>query len=122
MAGGKIYVMGGFGAGATANEEYDPATNTWQKRAPIPRGLDHPTAVGLNGRIYLVGGLDGRWGPLDNAWAYDPEADSWTAKASLPTARGALAAVTLGGKIYAIGGRDAVQNLVLQRRIAKKGP
>ena len=26
---GKIYVFGGFGAGATANEEYDPSTNTW---------------------------------------------------------------------------------------------
>ena len=40
--GGKIYVMGGFGAGATALEEYDPANGIWQKRAPTPRGVDHP--------------------------------------------------------------------------------
>ena len=32
---GKIYVFGGFGAGATANEEYDIAADTWRMRAPI---------------------------------------------------------------------------------------
>lgn len=108
--GGKIYVMGGFGAGATAMEEYDPATNTWQKKAQIPRGVDHP-AAGRDGQVYLIGGLDGRWGPVDNVWAYDPKEDSWTAKARMPTARGALAAVVLDGKIYAMGGRNALQNL-----------
>jgi len=108
---GKFYVMGGFGRGATAMEEYDPATDTWRNLAPIPRGVDHPAAAGLNGFVYLIGGLDGRWGPVDNVWVYDPEADTWTAKAPLPTARGALAAAALDGKIYAIGGRDATQDL-----------
>ena len=108
---GKIYVMGGFGAGATANEEYDPAANTWRQRAPIPRGVDHAAAVGVNNKIYLIGGFDGRGGPVNNVWAYDPKADAWTAKAGLPTPRGALGAAAAGGKIYAIGGRDATQDL-----------
>lgn len=102
--GGKIYVMGGFGAGATAHEEYDPVTDTWRKRAPIPRGVDHPAAVGLNGHVFLIGGLDGRWGPVDNVLAYDPAEDRWTAKAPLPTARGALGAAVRGGHILAFGG------------------
>ena len=103
---GKIFVFGGFGSGATANEEYDPATDTWRQRAPIPLGVDHAAAVAVGGNIYLIGGFDGRWGPLNNVWAYDPETDAWTAKASLPTPRGALGAALVDGKIYAIGGRS----------------
>ena len=38
---GKIYVFGGFGRGAVANEAYDPATDTWSRLAPIPRSVDH---------------------------------------------------------------------------------
>lgn len=38
---GKIYVFGGFGAGATKNEVYDPEANTWRQRTPIPQGVDH---------------------------------------------------------------------------------
>ena len=101
---GKIYAFGGFGAGATANEEYDIATDTWQTRAPIPRGVDHPAAVTVGGKLYLIGGFDGRWGPVADVWAYDPETDAWTQMAGLSTARGALGAAVVEGKIYAIGG------------------
>ena len=102
---GKIYVLGGFGRGATANEEYDPVANRWRSRAPIPRGVDHAAAVALEGLIYLIGGFDGRFRAVDTVLAYDPSTDSWTAKAELPTPRGALGAVAVNGKIYAIGGR-----------------
>ena len=101
---GNIYVFGGFGAGATANEEYDIATGSWQSRAPIPRGVDHPAAVAIGGKLYLMGGFDGRWGPVADVWAYDPQEDTWTQKADLPTPRGALGAAVVEGKIYAIGG------------------
>ena len=105
---GKIYVLGGFGAGATANEEYELATNTWRRRAPVPRGVDHAAAVAMDGTVYLLGGFDGRWGAVDNVWAYDPIADAWSAKADLPTARGALGAAVVDGKIYAVGGQNGV--------------
>ena len=101
---GKIYVFGGFGAGAAANEEYDIAADAWQTRAPIPRGVDHPAAVAVGGKLYLIGGFDGRWGPVADVWAYDPEGDTWTQKTELPTARGALGAAVVDGKIYVIGG------------------
>jgi len=51
-------------------EQYDPATDSWRNLAPIPRGVDHPAALGLDGLVYLVGGLDGRWGPVADLWAY----------------------------------------------------
>ncbi len=102
---GKVYVMGGQGSAATANEEYDPTTDTWRQRAPIPQGVDHAAAVALEGRIYLIGGFRGNFQPINTTWAYDPASDSWERKADLPTLRGALGAVAVGGSIYAIGGR-----------------
>ena len=58
----------------------------------------------------MIGGLDGRWEPVDNVWAYDP---GETLGRPRPTCQrpGALAAAVLGSKIYAIGGRDAGQGL-----------
>jgi len=101
---GKVYVFGGFGRGATANEEYDPANDSWRQRAPIPRGVDHPAVAALGGKIFLIAGFDGRFRPVDRVWAYDPETDTWTQKSDLPTPRGALGAAVVEGKIYAIGG------------------
>ena len=72
--------------------------------APIPRGLDHTAAVAAGGKIYLIGGFDGRFRPIPDVWAYDPKIDAWTPKADLPRPRGALAAALVDGKIYAIGG------------------
>ncbi len=101
---GKIYVFGGFGTGATKNEEYDPQANTWRQRAPIPQGVDHAAAVAIGGEIYLIGGFDGRFRPVNSVWAYKPETDIWSKKADLPTPRGALGAAVVDGQIYVIGG------------------
>ncbi|HLE81404.1 MAG TPA: hypothetical protein VJA25_08935, partial [Dehalococcoidia bacterium] len=102
---GKIYVIGGLGPGASANEEYDPAADAWRKRADIPQPVDHAAAVSLEGKLYVIGGFDGAFGPVASVWAYDPLADAWARKAGLPTPRGALGAAIVGGRIYAIGGR-----------------
>ncbi len=101
---GKGYVFGGYGPGATTNEQYDPMSDTWRERAPLPRGVDHAAVAATGGKIYLIGGFDGRFGPVNTVWAYDLETDSWAKKADLPTPRGALGAVAVDGKIYAIGG------------------
>ena len=101
----RIYVMGGFGVGATANEEYDPETNTWRRRDPIPEQVNHAAAVALDGKVYLIGGFDNGFRPIDRVWSYEPATDSWTSLARLSSARGALAAAVVDGKIYAIGGR-----------------
>jgi hypothetical protein len=55
---GKIFLIGGAGVqadGMTTIEEYDPATNTWGPRLPMPMGQrDFGTAV-VNGKIYIIG-------------------------------------------------------------------
>jgi hypothetical protein len=38
------------------NEEYDPRTNTWTARAPMPTPRHGLTAVTVDDRIYVVSG------------------------------------------------------------------
>jgi N-acetylneuraminic acid mutarotase len=113
--GGILYVMGGYvgfdgppnsGGWSAALEAYDPATNTWTTKAPMPTARGHFAAVALNGRIYAIGGV--RDTPSNVVFAtveeYDPATDHWTTKAPMITARWAQATTTLNGFIYAIGG------------------
>src|ERR1700745_1485552 len=47
---GKLHVMGGSVLGFTGpyHVEYNPATNQWRPRAPLPRSLDHMGCAVLN--------------------------------------------------------------------------
>ena len=46
---GRIYVVGAYSGATSANEAYDPTTDSWQALAPLPRGLNHVCAVGVGG-------------------------------------------------------------------------
>jgi peroxiredoxin/N-acetylneuraminic acid mutarotase len=120
-AGGKMYVIGGWGEGKARgiNYEYDPATDKWTKKKSMPRPAHHAAVAAYNGKIYVCGGFvppeqtqiptGGAWQPIDDVWEYDPAADSWKTLASLPGSRGAAVAVEAGGKIYVIGGVTTVE-------------
>jgi N-acetylneuraminic acid mutarotase len=106
--GGKLYAIGGHLAPAyTINEEYNPVTNTWATKEPMPTGRvmgGSAIAVWQN-QIYVIGGDVDRTRPPDGTnEAYDPTTDSWATKASLPTPRGGYSASTACDKIYVFGG------------------
>lgn len=109
-ANGKIYVIGGGdGAGGAFAivEEYDPATDTWARKAPMPtaRWL-LGAAIGNNGKIYVIGGLANWDQPVSAVEEYDPLTDTWSTKAPMPfelVQSNVRAAVASNGKIYAIG-------------------
>jgi N-acetylneuraminic acid mutarotase len=124
---GKIYVVGGAstlpGASDPAirfdgqprdsvlgiNEEYDPATNTWRSRAPMPTARNHFLTAAVNGRIYTIGGRLGstfitRSSNTEVTEEYDVAKDLWTTKAPMPTARSGVAGGVYNGKIYVAGG------------------
>ncbi|MDI6841071.1 MAG: kelch repeat-containing protein [bacterium] len=102
----KIYVIGGWAGNnppVAANEEYDPSTNTWTTKTPLPTPRQYLAVVATETRIYAVGGWD--YSSMSRAnEEYDPETNTWSIKADMPTARGNLGAATVMGKVYAIGG------------------
>jgi N-acetylneuraminic acid mutarotase len=124
--GDKIYVIGGVnilpGATETALgfntpqasvgtvEEYDPATNTWRERSPMPTPRNHTTAAAVNGKIYVIGGrvgaaFIGLASDISVVEEYDPATDKWSApRARMPTARSALGSGVINGRIYVAGG------------------
>ena len=62
---GKIYAIGGGlqGVGFSTVEEYDPATDTWTKKADMPTGRFALSTSVVNGKIYAIGGNREAAGP-----------------------------------------------------------
>ncbi|HEY7678403.1 MAG TPA: kelch repeat-containing protein, partial [Candidatus Methylomirabilis sp.] len=112
-AGGKLYVFLGIKPvwrPMGLVYEYDPATNAWTKKKPMPLASHHTAVTEMNGKIYLFGGFvlpesgPPAWVPIGDSWEYDPASDSWRALAPMPTKRGAASAAAANGKLYVIGG------------------
>ena len=61
QAGGNFYVLGGVSDGTRVADVnmYNPSTNTWTPKAPIPFASEAPTAAYYNGKIYLLEGDTG---------------------------------------------------------------
>jgi N-acetylneuraminic acid mutarotase len=106
--GGIIFLSNGAKLGYPAknfetttdvNEAYDPATNTWVEKAPMPppNWLDSFGIAVYKSKIYCIGG------PANNV--YDTAKDTWEIKTPMPTPRRWLDANVVDGKIYLIGGR-----------------
>jgi N-acetylneuraminic acid mutarotase len=102
--GGKIYVMGLYEKNGDLVEAYDPAQNSWGRRASSPRPLHHVGATAARGKIYVIGGYISGEGPINTVYEYDPSTDQWRTRATMPMSRGALAVGLIDDKIYAIGG------------------
>lgn len=100
VVNGKIYVIV-----STVNYEYDPATNTWATKQPMPTPRADGIAVAVfENKIYVVGGriIGGSTTGINEV--YDPATDLWETRTSMPTARQGLSANVANGKIYLIGG------------------
>ncbi|MGB7036219.1 MAG: kelch repeat-containing protein, partial [Xanthobacteraceae bacterium] len=88
-----------------AHEVYDPATNQWTEKSPMPLARDHMGVAVIDGKIHIVGGRTG--GQTDNVGehdVYDPASDKWTKAAPMPTPRSGGAAVYYHGLLIYAGG------------------
>jgi N-acetylneuraminic acid mutarotase len=101
----KIHVLGG--SELDAHQVFDPKTNTWEQKAPLPHreGIGWGMSAPLRGKIYFFGGGYGKeWRGDDRAYVYSPESDRWSAIASLPARRMQGIAVATQEAIYILGG------------------
>jgi N-acetylneuraminic acid mutarotase len=108
----KIYRIGGFSFFGThnftgINEVYDPASDTWETKAPMPTPRVGLTASVVDGKIYLIGGISEDGSLLNTNEVYNPENDTWTTKAPMPTATEQCTSAVVDNKIYVIGGGGA---------------
>src|SRR3989454_5272150 len=103
---GKVYVVGGFQPGlpfiTPAVEEYDPATDTWHERAPLPSGLHHAGIGVVNDRLYVIGGVElslfSLLSPGTSPYEYDPVPHPWMGRQPHPTPPRAPGAAALAAE------------------------
>ena len=119
---GILYAVGGdndpsYIAGAhhpygqtTTNEAYDPTTDSWTVKAPMPTARHHHAAAVVGERLYIIGG---RYGlayadiNFNNSNAnemFDPAQNKWSIMKPMPTSRSGAAAASVNGSIYVFGG------------------
>jgi N-acetylneuraminic acid mutarotase len=110
VVGTKIYVAGGYRAGAAVADfsAYDTATDTWETLPAVPSPRDHLVAGAIDGVVYVAGGRNGTIaGHIPDLDAYDPIAATWSPRPPMPTSRGGAAAAVIGGRLYVFGGEGS---------------
>jgi N-acetylneuraminic acid mutarotase len=93
----KLYVVGGVnGSSRLADlDVYDPTTNQWQTKAPIPTPGERLFGTAMLERLYVIS-----WSPSAGAGSvhfssYDPSTNQWTARAPPPAGVGPIVRIFL---------------------------
>ena len=140
---GMIYAIGGIEYGNSMTvygqkydvttgavvEAYDPATDTWTAKAPLPYPINLTTkkaegrqwlaAAAYGEKIYTFGGANIYGEVRDTIDVYDVATDTWTAGiARLPQPTVALTATAFGEAIYLFGGSTSTDIFAAQNYLA----
>lgn len=119
---GKIYAIGGttsFASAATSssivgtNEQFDPASNRWVYKTPMPTARAYFAIASYQGKIYCFGGETGErlvdeesgfysYVTSNVTEVYDTVTDTWTTKAPMPISAMMVSAHQINGKIYVL--------------------
>jgi Kelch motif len=104
-----LYAVGGvdeFGV-SDSNIAYNPNTEEWAVKSPLPTAREHLASAVVNGKLYVVGGRAGGIGSnFDANEMYDPVKNTWATLESMPSKRGGSAAASVYGNIYVFGGEE----------------
>lgn len=93
-------------------EEYNPQTEVWTQKAPMPLGLQHYGASLINGKIHVICGASTGW-PVANLvlhpthYVYDIATNTWSQKSDLPFSLFALETAVYNDEIYIFGGNPS---------------
>jgi hypothetical protein len=115
LVGDKIYVMDGYDRSLAPNEVYDPVTDSWSSKTPMPVvGSNYASAV-LDEKIYVVASNNYALSEEDSArlLIYDAETDVWGEGTPAPSIILSGPAVATTGvmasrRVYALGVQPAL--------------
>src|SRR6187399_1301515 len=77
---------------------------TWQTLAPMPSFRQELASAVLDGKVYVMGGLDENVVSTATVEVYNPATNSWSAAAPLPFIMNHNSAAVAGGRLYCFGG------------------
>ena len=84
---------------------YDPQTDRFERRQPLPVARDHTGIVVVGSAIHILGGRVDSFHTNSNLHhSYDAVSDRWTFRTPLPTARSGQGCVLYRGKVFVMGG------------------
>lgn len=121
VVGNRIYVIGGYttsahrggaiGMDMRLNEEYNPATDRWIEKQPMPTPRNHHAVGVIDGKIYVAGGrigapFTGSSSHIKMLEVYDPVKDMWARLQPMPTGRSGFGYGVVDDKLFVMGGED----------------
>jgi N-acetylneuraminic acid mutarotase len=112
--GGAVDSMG-YEQCLSTLEAYDPASNSWSTKAPmpIPGTQCSGSVAAVNGLLYVVGGWDkASAATLNTVEVYDPATNSWTSRDAMPTARSSAAVAVANGVLFVVDGWNPTSGVV----------
>lgn len=108
---GQIYTFGGAGATLyNSVSAYNPITDTWTKKAPLPSARSELKTAVIDGKVYAMGGYTNSLDYCSDLFVYDIATDKWEKKRSMPRVRKNFEVEVIDGKIYAFGGHSVDNN------------
>ena len=110
--------MGGLNCShipTNTNEAYDPKTNTWTTKSPMPTARHHISSAVIDGKLFVVGvrilgngvmseDMDEALTNFDRNEVYDPQSDSWEIREPMLVKRSGFTATAFNGNMYVFGG------------------
>ncbi|HEY9013693.1 MAG TPA: kelch repeat-containing protein, partial [Gemmatimonadales bacterium] len=105
---GLLYAIGGSNSAGTVLrtvQAYNPGTNMWSSKAPLPAPRQTGNGAGeINGIIYLAGGHDAAGALTRTLYAYNPSTNTWSTKTQMPIFSSCGGTAVFAGKLYVFSG------------------
>lgn len=86
------------------NQARAQSDGTWKTLRPMMEARQELATAALNGKVYVLGGLDKNLEPTATVQVYDPASDSWSFAHPLPYPTDHNAAAVAAGRLYTLRG------------------
>jgi len=104
---GRIYVVGGRPGNLPVNEMYDPATNTWTTKPPMPTARSGHAVGAYRQRLIAIGGEGNprtSTGVFSEVEAYNADLEDWTSLEPMVVPRHGIGVGAIGNAMFIPGG------------------